>query len=271
MQLIDTGANLAHESFTDDLDAVLMRAQAAGVAQLMVTGSDRHSSRAALDLARRYPGRCFATAGLHPHQATAWDEPMAELMRSHANMPECRALGEMGLDFFRDIAPRDVQERVFARQLTIACETNMPVFLHQRDAHERFLPILGEYLPHLPAAVVHCFTGCDKELDAYLAQDLYIGITGWVCDERRGRHLSEIVDRIPDHRLLIETDAPYLMPRTIRPRPKTRRNEPANLSHIVDTLAQARCQSPQAIAELTTANARRFFDLPMPQPTENYV
>ncbi len=271
MQLIDTGANLAHESFADDLDAVLTRAQAAGVAQLVVTGSDGPSSRAALDLARRYPGRCFATAGLHPHQAAAWDLSMAELMRRHAKAPECRALGETGLDFFRDIAPRASQERVFAEQLAIACETNMPVFLHQRDAHARFLPILSEYLPDLPAAVVHCFTGCDAELDAYLAQDLYIGITGWICDERRGSHLAEIVDRIPDHQLLIETDAPYLMPRSIYPRPKTRRNEPANLIHVVDTLAQARCQSRQAIADITTANARRFFDIPMPPAPENYV
>lgn len=267
MELIDTGANLAHESFTEDLGAVLDRAHAEGVVQLVITGSDAASSRAALDLARRYPGRLHATAGLHPHHAAAWSPGMAELLRVHAGQPECRALGETGLDFFRDIAPRGIQERVFAEQLAIACETRMPVFLHQRDAHARFLPILREYLPDLPAAVVHCFTGSGEELDAYLAQDLYIGITGWICDERRGRHLAELVERIPDHRLLIETDSPYLMPRTIRPRPKTRRNEPANLPYVVETLARARAQTPETVAAFTSANARRFFNL----PAENYV
>ena len=261
MQLTDIGANLAHESFTEDLDAVLERATNAGVTRLVVTGSDLESSRASLDLAQRYPGQCFATAGLHPHHATDWDAPLETLMRAAAADGRLAAVGEMGLDFFRDISPRSVQEDVFAAQLAVACDYQLPVFLHQRDAHERFLPILREHMADLPRAVVHCFTDDGAALDSYIEAGCYIGITGWVCDERRGRDLYDNVLRIPDDRLMIETDAPYLMPRTIRPKPKTRRNEPANLPWILESVSAARDQSMETVAALTHANAGRFFGL----------
>ncbi|HLQ86488.1 MAG TPA: TatD family hydrolase, partial [Salinisphaeraceae bacterium] len=257
----DIGANLAHDGFAADLPAVLERAHAAGVGRIVVTGSDEQSSRSALDLAAAAPGKLFATAGLHPHHAEDWSPQMAALMRTHAQQPGCRALGETGLDYFRNFADRRAQQQAFAAQLTIACDTRMPVFLHQRDAHADFLPILQEHLPDLPAAVVHCFTGTAAELDDYLALDLYIGITGWICDERRGQHLHDIVARIPDERLMIETDSPYLLPRTIRPRPKIRRNEPANLPYVLATLATARQQDRHELAAHTTANALRFFNL----------
>lgn len=262
MTLIDIGANLAHDSFDDDRLETLERAYSTHVNQIVITGSDAASSRKALSLAEQAPGRLFSTAGLHPHHAKDWDDDMAQLMRDHADRPSCRALGEAGLDYFRNFSEPAAQQRVLAQQLALACETRMPIFLHQRDAHADFLPILREYLPDLPAAVVHCFTGSDDELDAYLALDLYIGITGWICDERRGTHLRDIVGRIPDNRLMIETDSPYLTPRTIRPKPKTRRNEPANLPWVADSVAAARGQTPVDVARLTTANARRFFDLP---------
>lgn len=262
MDLIDIGANLAHDSFTDDLPDVLARAQDAHVTQIVVTGSDADSSRTALALAEQAPERLFATAGLHPHHAMDWDEAMRELMYTHARMRGCRALGETGLDYFRDLCDRDAQKQAFSAQLAIACDTGMPVFLHQRDAHADFLPILREHLPDLPAAVVHCFTGTDHELDDYLALGAYIGITGWICDERRGHHLHDMVERIPDDRLMIETDSPYLTPRNIRPRPKTRRNEPANLPYVLATLAEARQQETTHVARCSSANARRFFNLP---------
>lgn len=263
MNLIDIGANLAHDSFAEDMRSVLERARTAGVTQIIITGSDADSSRRALTLTEQAPGRLFATAGLHPHHAEQWDKEMTRLMRDHAGQSACRALGETGLDYFRNFADHDAQKRAFAEQLAIACETRMPVFLHQRDAHTDFLPILKEHLPHLPAAVVHCFTGTEAELDDYLALDLYVGITGWICDERRGSHLHDIVNRIPDNRLMMETDSPYLTPRTIRPRPKTRRNEPANLPYVLETLAQARNQEPEVVAACTRDNARRFFALPI--------
>lgn len=265
MQLTDIGANLAHDSFAEDLDAVLERAAAVGVNRLVVTGSDLDSSRASLALAARYPGHCFATAGLHPHHAADWGDPLEQLMLDAAGAGRLAAIGEMGLDFFRDISPRDVQERVFAAQLAIACDNGLPVFLHQRDAHARFLPILREHLPDLPRAVVHCFTDDRAALESTIEAGCHIGITGWICDERRGQDLYESVGLIPDDRLMIETDCPYLMPRSIRPRPKTRRNEPANLPWVLETVAQARQQTVETVAALTHANAGRFFHLDTPR------
>jgi len=179
-----------------------------------------------------------------------------------ARAPEVRAVGETGLDFNRDFSPRADQERVFVAQLETAARIGKPLFLHQRDAHQRFLAILREYLPSVPAAVVHCFTDGAAELDDYLDLGLYIGITGWICDERRGAHLREIVGRVPADRLMIETDAPYLLPRDLQPRPKSRRNEPAYLPHIAEAIARARGERPEDLAAAATATARRFFDLP---------
>src|SRR5699024_867619 len=156
--------------------------------------------------------------------------------RALAAHPEVVAIGETGLDFFRDFSPRPQQEAAFRAQLELAAELDMPVFLHQREAHARFLPILRDHLSALPAAVVHCFTGTDTELDAYLDAGCHIGITGWICDERRGHHLRDLVARVPAGRLMIETDAPYLLPRDLRPKPRSRRNDPMHLAHVAATV-----------------------------------
>lgn len=261
MDLIDIGANLAHDSFADDLDTVLADAAEAGVQRMVVTGSDIESNQRALELARAHPNRLVSTAGCHPHHAAEVGDALDDQMRALAGEAAVVALGEMGLDFFRDISPRDTQEQVFERQLEVAAEAGMPVFLHQRDAHDRFLPILRAYRDALPAAVAHCFTAGRRELFDYLDLDCHIGITGWVCDERRGGHLLELMASIPGERLMIETDAPYLMPRNIRPRPKTRRNVPANLPWVLESVAAARGETPEALAASTTATARRFFGL----------
>jgi TatD DNase family protein len=145
--------------------------------------------------------------------------------------------------------------------LDVAAATGLPVFLHQRDAHDDFVELLEPMLPKLSRAVAHCFTGESESLREYLAMGLWIGITGWICDERRGAHLHDIVPIIPDDRLLIETDAPYLLPRTLQPRPKTRRNEPAFLPEVLRVVAEARGQSEEHVAAITTANAIRFFEL----------
>lgn len=264
MQLTDIGANLAHDSFDPDREAVIQRAHSAGVTQMVITGSDAASTAAGAQLAQSYPGKLFATAGVHPHHATDCSTDVLVGFKTLATHGQIVAIGECGLDFFRDFSPRDVQERVLHAHLELAADLQLPVFLHQRDAHDRFLPILAEYQHALPAAVVHCFTGSASELHAYLDMDLHVGMTGWICDERRGRHLLDCVGSIPDNRLMIETDAPYLTPRTIRPRPRTRRNEPANLPYVLNTVAGARQQSVDAVARNTTATARRFFNLPRP-------
>jgi TatD DNase family protein len=262
MELIDIGANLAHDSFDDDREAVLERASEAGVTRMIVTGSSDESNRRAAELVSDRPGTLFSTAGVHPHHAADYTDASDALIRELVGRENVVAVGECGLDYFRNFSPREDQLRAFRAQLDIAIDTGMPVFLHQRDAHDDFVEVLEDALPRLSRAVAHCFTGEHESLREYLAMGLYIGITGWICDERRGRHLHDIVDVIPDDRLLIETDAPYLLPRTIRPKPKTRRNEPMHLPEVLRVVAEARGQSEEHVAKVTTENARRFFNLP---------
>ncbi len=261
--LIDIGANLGHESFDTDLDAVLERARAAGILHLLVTGTSPASTAKALDLTTQFPALLSATSGVHPHEAQHCDaEAFAEIAKlaAHASV---KAVGETGLDFNRDFSPRAIQESVFEQHLELAAHLGKPVFLHQRDAHSRFLPILRNQRDSLSAGgVVHCFTGERHELYDYLDLDMHIGITGWICDERRGAHMLEFLHDIPLDRLLLETDAPYLLPRTLRPRPKSRRNEPAMLPEVLKVAAQAMKLDAELIARHTTANARRLFALP---------
>ncbi|WP_045770719.1 TatD family hydrolase [Xanthomonas albilineans] len=262
MTLIDIGANLTHDSFDRDRDAVLQRARAAGVAQMVVTGASREHSPLALQLAQQHPGLLYATAGVHPHHALEYTaECDAELRALHAHA-EVVAVGECGLDYFRDFCPRPAQHRAFERQLQLAADIGKPLFLHQRDAHADFLALMRQFDGKLGPAVVHCFTGTREELFDYLDRDWYIGITGWLCDERRGEHLRGLVRHIPAARLMIETDAPYLLPRTLKPTPKDRRNEPAFLAHIAEEVARDRGEDVATTAMTSTAAARAFFRLP---------
>lgn len=259
--LVDIGANLSHESFAADLERVLDDARAIGITHIGVTGTSVTGSEAAADLARDYTGFLFATAGIHPHEAGHYDADARAALADLARRDEVLAVGETGLDYFRDFSPRERQREAFAGQLALAAELQMPAFLHQRDGHGDFVAILAEYRNALPRAVVHCFTGTEAELRDYLDLDMYIGLTGWICDERRGHHLHDIVALIPENRLMLETDAPYLLPRTIRPKPKTRRNEPANLQYVLATVAECLGKSEKAVAAMTTRNARDFFNL----------
>ena len=259
--MIDIGANLAHDSFDSDRDALLQRAWDAGVEAVIVTGSSAASNEQVLQLARAHPGRLWCTAGLHPHHASEWDETIAARIAELAGEPQVVALGECGLDYFRDYSPREDQRRAFIAQLGLAIQADKPVFLHQREAHADFHAILRDYRRALPGCVVHCFTDTGEALDAYLALDCHIGITGWICDERRGLGLRELVGRIPAERLLIETDAPYLLPRNIKPAPKHRRNEPAYLPLVLQAIAVARGEDAVPLGVQTSANARRLFQI----------
>ncbi|HSM29331.1 MAG TPA: TatD family hydrolase [Woeseiaceae bacterium] len=259
--LVDTGANLAHDSFDDDRDQVLQRAADAGVSRIVVTGSSDESNRKAARLAEEHPGVLWSTAGVHPHHASDYTEDSDAQIRKLATGGRIVAIGECGLDYFRNFSPREAQLAAFRAQLEIAAETGLPLFLHQRDAHDDFVEVLEPMLPKLSRAVAHCFTGEHESLREYLAMGLYIGVTGWICDERRGTHLKEIVSLVPDDRLMLETDAPYLLPRTIRPKPKARRNEPMHLPEVLRVVAEARDQTEGHVAHITTANAVSFFGL----------
>ena len=262
MHLVDIGANLTHESFRHDFADVLARARAAGVAQLVVTGASLQGSRDALELARAHPGVLFATAGVHPHHAAGFDaDAEAALHELHAQ-PEVVAVGETGLDYHRNFSPREAQLFAFERQLEVAADCGKPLFLHQRDAHADFIACMDNIRGRIGRAVVHCFTGTMSELFDYLDRDFHVGITGWICDERRGTHLRELVKSIPADRLMLETDAPYLLPRTVKPAPSHRRNEPMYLAHICEEVARDRGEDAVVTAANATAAAREFFGLP---------
>ena len=257
MRLADIGANLTHASFREDLDDVLARARHANVETIVVTGTTVEDSRRAAELAEAHG--LYATAGVHPHHARDCDARTIPALREIAALPRVVAIGECGLDYNRNYSPHPDQEKWFVAQLELAAELGKPLFLHSRDAHPRFAEILRNL--RVGKAVAHCFTGEGEELRAYLDLGLYIGITGWICDERRGAHLMQLVREVPQDRLLLETDSPYLTPRDLRPQPKARRNEPAHLPHILRAVARARGEPAEVLAAATTRNAHAFFGI----------
>jgi TatD DNase family protein len=259
--LIDIGSNLTHDSFTPDRDAVIARALEAGVRRQIVTGADMASSSQAAALSAAHPTYLSSTAGVHPHHAQSFDVSRYSELKDLLQKRGVVAVGECGLDYCRNFSSPEAQRAAFAAQLKIAADVRKPVFLHQREAHEDFTAILKDFRAGLLGGVAHCFTGGPRELEDYLALDLHIGVTGWVNDERRGQSLREAVPHIPSDRLMVETDAPYLLPRDLVPAPKSRRNEPCYLPHIAGAVARLRGQTLEEIAASTTANAGRFFGI----------
>lgn len=259
--MIDVGANLTHDSFDKDRDEVIKQAQAAGVEAFIITGSDVACSQKAMQLAHQYEHCCYATAGIHPHHASEFNGETEAQLQTLLNNDKVLAVGETGLDYFRDFSPRPAQIFSFEQHIQLAIDNKMPMFLHQREAHVDFQPILKDHRDQLNHVLVHCFTDDEKALFDYLDLDCFIGITGWICDERRGSHLIDLVKNIPLDRLLIETDSPYLIPRNLDPKPKTRRNEPKYLPHIADFIAQQINLSTAELAAITTDNSKTFFNI----------
>jgi len=251
--VVDIGANLTHPAFAPDLDEVLARARQAGVETVIVTGTTVEESRQASTLGLPF------TAGVHPHHARDCGPDTIVQLKTLAVDPHCVAIGECGLDFNRNYSPHPDQEKWFIAQLELGISLGKPLFLHSRDAHPRFSEILKAHA--VKKAVAHCFTGERDELRAYLDLGLYVGITGWICDERRGKHLVELVREVPRDRLLLETDAPYLTPRDLKPQPKARRNEPAFLPHILNAVARALGRPAEEVAAETARNAKELFSL----------
>ena len=250
IKLVDIGVNLVHRSFDADRADLINRAVNLGVSVMIITGTNIAASYKAQKL-----------AGIHPHNARECNEQTLSNLRSLLQKKEVVAVGECGLDYNRDFSPRPVQDKWFEAQIQLACELKKPLFLHERDAHQRFVEILKSYQNQLDKVVVHCFTGNGHELKAYLDLGFYIGITGWICDERRGKHLQDLVKKIPLDKLMLETDAPFLTPRDLNPKPKDNRNEPSFLLHILNSIAKLLGKSPIEIAQITTNNAEQFFNL----------
>ncbi|WP_372373975.1 TatD family hydrolase [Vreelandella venusta] len=258
--LVDIGANLTHESFQRDLADVIARAKAANVATLIVTGTDVEHAEQAVELAKQTPG-IYATAGVHPHDASGWSSDVARQLKALHQKPEVVAVGECGLDFNRNFSTPHEQERAFEAQLALAAESGLPLFLHERDAGQRMREMLHSWRDDISQAVIHCFTADRDTLHGYLDLDLHIGLTGWICDERRGHHLRSIVKDIPLDRLMVETDCPYLLPRNLPAKLKGRRHEPALLPWIVREIAQWHDVTETELGNATTRTAQHFFRL----------
>jgi TatD DNase family protein len=261
IELVDIGVNLTNKNLLGDLDGVLQRAANAGVTRLVVTGTSLSDSAQAIELCARHPARLVSTCGMHPHHASDWNADSYRDLGNLARQSCVRAIGETGLDFNRNYSPAAAQELAFEQQMALAAELQLPLFCHQRDAHQRFAAMLRENRDRLGRVVVHCFTDNREALIEYLNLDCYIGITGWICDERRGLELRELVKLIPEDRLLLETDAPYLLPRNLDPKPSSRINEPAYLLHILGEVARHQQRPIDSLAQAVLLNSRRFFDL----------
>lgn len=272
--IVDIGVNLLSRQFQSDQDAVIERARAAGVGGMLITATDLNSTKSAI--ARCSSPDLFCTAGIHPHNAGSAgsaNEDWLQQLASLAQSPVVRAVGETGLDFNRNYSPVDIQIDFFRRQIELAQQINKPLFVHDRDSDGEVFKQL-QLAGSLPPVVIHCFTGNAVELDRYLAADYYIGITGWITDPRRGATLAELVTKIPLHRLLIETDAPFLRPHNTPttfisehnlPAKRKRRNEPALLPYVLDMIASHRPEAKTEIAAATTANASRLFGFSLAQ------
>ena len=259
-ECIDIGANLTNKKFKNDLEKVLDDSKSAGLSHIVLTGSSEKNSVEAAKICERHPGFLYSTAGIHPHDASEFDPVRtAKTLSDLYELDHVVAVGECGLDFNRDFSPRDKQRDCFAAHLELASTSGLPLFLHERDAFDTFYSMMKEARDRVSRGVVHCFTGSLENAKAYLDLDLHLGITGWICDERRGKHLREVVKSIPVDRLMIETDCPYLAPRDYRPR--INRNEPKYLPHILQTIAECRGESAQQLASEIMTTTKKFFEI----------
>jgi len=267
--LVDIGVNLLDARFDADRDAVFARA-AAELSAMLITGTDLTSSLAAIEYCKRHSNtlhkngevaemRLGCTAGLHPHNASQFDATMRANLSRAAAQPQVLAIGETGLDFNRNFSPPEAQRSAFAAQIEIATAAGLPLFVHDRDTNGAVADLLEASSKPLHGVVIHCFTGTEAELARYIAAGYSIGITGWLCDKRRGASLRSMAPLIPIEQLMIETDAPYLWPQTAPNKPARGRNEPCFLPWVAAELARLRQTTPEQIAAATTANALRMF------------
>lgn len=258
---VDIGVNLTNKRFDKDRRGVIEGALRAGVSQLVVTGTNLTESQKAIELCKKFPKVLLSTAGCHPHDAKNFSAEHYSHLKEMLEQRSVVAVGECGLDFNRNFSPPDTQLAVFEQQLKLATQVRKPLFLHERDAFKQQLKLLTAYRGGVTGGVVHCFTGTKEQLLAYLDLDLHIGVTGWVCDDRRGQELRDIIHLIPDDRLMLETDAPYLLPRDLRPKPKSNRNLPEYLPHIARVIAELRGVTIERLAEQCYVNTTQFFGL----------
>jgi TatD DNase family protein len=257
--LFDIACNFSSDRFDDDLKEVIQRAQNNNVTKFLVVSASLKEAEKVNRIYQDNIDSCFFTIGVHPHHANEFDSSSSLEMIKLIEEYKPHSVGETGLDFFRNISSYEEQLYAFEEQIQIAIKTNLPLFLHQRDAHDEFMKIISKYKDYLPKSVVHCFTGTQSELEDYLDLGFYIGLTGWVCDERRNVELRQSIKNIPLDRLMLETDCPYLIPRNLDNKPKNNRNEPSFLPHIAKEISGLMEITPNELADKTFNNSIKFF------------
>ena len=259
---IDIGVNLTGSSFKKDIHQVIERAAHAGVERLIVTGTDCLHSEQALALTEQFESTCYATVGLHPHHASDYSSDLDSELREMLKHKNAVAVGECGLDFNRNFSTRQEQIRAFEAQLEIAIDLQKPLFLHQRDAHDDFVSMIKSCRSDLNQVVSHCFTGTIEEVNDYILLDMHIGVTGWISDERRGLSLQQAVKHIPLDRIMLETDAPYLLPRNLGIKAvKKNRNEPCYLPEIATVVSKFMGVDEEELCQAALKNTELFFNL----------
>ena len=258
-EIVDIACNFTSDRFDNDLDEIIDRAIVNNITKFGLICSQLSDLDKLLEIYHRYSKNMFFTIGVHPHHANEINKEYLYKLKEVINKNNPHAIGETGLDFYRNLSTYEEQIFAFEEQIKIAIDTNKPLFLHQRDSHDDFIKILRKYSSDINKSVVHCFTGTQQQLDDYLELDCYIGVTGWICDKKRNVELRKTVRNIPLSRLMIETDCPYLIPKNLPEKPKNNRNEPINLNHIVSEIAMLMGIDEETLRKDTFKNTINFF------------
>ena len=258
-EVADIACNFTNERFDKDLDEVINRAKTNKITKFGLICSRLSDIDKLLEIYNQYSKNMFFTIGVHPHHANEINDKYLKNLKEAVINNNPHAIGETGLDFFRNLSTYDEQIYAFEEQIKIAVDTNKPLFLHQRDSHDDFIKILRQYSSDISKAVVHCFTGTQEQLEDYLELDCYIGVTGWICDEKRNVELRKTIKNIPLSKLMVETDCPYLIPKNLQKKPKNNRNEPYNLNHILSEIAILMDVDRDILRKETFENTIDFF------------
>jgi TatD DNase family protein len=256
---IDIACNFTHESFKHNLEEVIKNAEREDVEKFVLLCASLTDLDPIKLIQNKAPEKYFISAGIHPHHATEIVEINYDNLLKKLKSINPHAIGETGLDYFRNISPPDIQKKSFRMHIEIAKELSLPLYLHQRDAHSDFIHIIKERRNNFPKFVVHCFTGTQKELDDYLELDAYIGLTGWICDAKRNIDLRKSIKNIPIEKMMIETDSPYLIPKNLINKPKKNINEPKYLPHIANEICELTGYELEELKLATSNNAINFF------------
>ncbi|MDM7861565.1 TatD family hydrolase [Alteromonas sp. ASW11-36] len=255
MRWFDAGVNQFDQRLP--IEQTLTAAERAGVTRLCVIATEESEWSSSLAWQNQYPEQICCTLGVHPHNADNVSSDWVSKLTTLASQSNVAAIGECGLDYNRMFSTRDNQLQVFEHQLNVATQLQLPVYLHERDAFPDQYALLNQYVGDLNGGLVHCFTSHTEHLKAYLELGFYIGITGWICDTKRGVELREALAYLPLDRLVLETDAPYLFPKGMKPR--QRNNQPANLPFIAERVAELKQVSVEQLSQVSIINTNKLL------------